>query len=121
VEADYRRAAEALLSHMTSTPADVAVIEAGASPLEPYTGSVAVELLEPHVRLTLLCTADPYAVVGMMQGFGRRPDLVAGVDCNTDAGQALIHRLSGVASLRLPDPASWPALDVLLHERFGTA
>ena len=117
-EADYRQAAGALLSQMAVSVADVAVIEAGASPLEPYNGDVAVELLEPCVRLTVLCTADPYAVVGMMQAFGRRPDLVAGVACNTDAGQALIRKLTGVPSLRLPDPAALPALDGMLRERF---
>lgn len=116
--ADYRRAAGALLSHMATLPADVAVIEAGASPLEPYNGDVAVELLEPYIRLTLLCTADPYAAVGMMQAFGWRPDLVAGVACNTDAGQALIHKLTGLPSLRLPDPTTWPMLEGFLHERF---
>ncbi len=116
--ADYRRAAGALLSHMAAAPADVAVIEAGASPLEPYNGDAAVELLEPQIRLTVLCTADPYAAVGMMQAFGWRPDLVAGVACNTDAGQALIHKLTGLPSLRLPDPAAWPMLDGFLRERF---
>lgn len=116
--ADYCQAARALLSQMTTAPADVAVIEAGASPLEPYNGNVAVELLKPHIRLTVLCTADPYAVVGMMQAFGWSPDLVAGVACNTDAGQALIHRLTGLPSLRLPDPTAWPALEGLLRERF---
>lgn len=119
--ADYRQAIGALLSQMATSDADVAVIEAGASPLEPYNGDVAVELLEPHIRLTLLCTSDPYAVVGMMQAFGRRPDLVAGVACNTDAGQALIHRLTGIPSLRLLDPAVLPELDRMLRERFGTA
>ncbi|MBS1222727.1 MAG: hypothetical protein H6R23_2347, partial [Proteobacteria bacterium] len=119
--AEYRQAASSLLSNMAVGDADVAVIEAGASPLEPYNGDVAVELLEPNIRLTVLCTADPYAVVGMMQAFGRRPDLVAGVACNTDAGQALIHKLTGVPSLRLPDPAALPALDGLLRERFGRA
>jgi hypothetical protein len=104
---------------MATLPADVAVIEAGASPLEPYNGDAAVELLEPHIRLTVLCTADPYAAVGMMQAFGWRPDLVAGVACNTDAGQALIHKLTGLPSLRLPDPATWAALDGLLRERFA--
>ena len=118
---DYRRAIGALLSQMAASPADVAVIEAGASPLEPYNGDVAVELLEPFIRLTVLCTGDPYAVVGMMQAFGRHPDLVAGVACNTDAGQALIDRLTGIPSLRLLDPAVWPTLDGMLRERFGAA
>lgn len=119
--AEYRQAATALLSQMALATADVAVIEAGASPLEPYNGDVAVELLEPYLRLTVLCTADPYAVVGMMQAFGRRPDLVAGIACNTDAGQALIDRLTGLPSLRLLDPATWPWLDDLLRERFARA
>jgi hypothetical protein len=54
----------------------------------------------------------------MMQAFGWRPDLVAGVACNTDAGQALIHKLTGLPSLRLPDPTTWPMLEGFLHERF---
>lgn len=117
-EADYRRAAEALLSQMATATADVAVIEAGASPLEPYNGETAVALLEPHLRMTVLCTSDPYAVVGIMQAFGRTPDWVAGIACNTDAGQALIHKLSGLPSLRLLDPAVLPTLDGMLKERF---
>lgn len=115
----YREAAGALLSHMAAARADVAVIEAGASPLEPYNGDVATELLAPHLRMMLLCSGDPYAVVGMIQAFGRRPDLVAGLACNTDAGRALVEKLTGLPSLRLPDPATWPVLDAMLAERFA--
>ena len=39
----YRQAVRQLLSRMASTDVDVAVIEVGASPLEPYNGDVAVE------------------------------------------------------------------------------
>lgn len=117
-EADYRRAAGTLLSQMATVPVDVAVIEAGASPLEPYNGEMAITLLEPHLRMTVLCTSDPYAAVGMIQAFQRKPDLVAGIACNTDAGQALIHKLTGLPSLRLPDPAALPVLDGMLKERF---
>ncbi len=118
-EADYRRAAGALLSQMATTPVDVAVIEAGASPLEPYNGETAITLLEPHLRMMVLCTSDPYAAAGLIQAFQRKPDLVAGIACNTDAGQALIHKLTGLPSLHLLDPAALPVLDGMLKERFA--
>ena len=88
-----------LLQRMASVPADVAVIEAGASPLEPYNGAVAIELLEPHICYSVLCASDPYAVVGIIDAFGKKPDLVAGVTANTEAGVALVKKLTGIAAL----------------------
>jgi hypothetical protein len=118
-QAEYRAAIGGLLSRMASVAAQVAVIEAGASPLEPYNGDTLIELLAGNIKMLLLCASDPYAVVGIMNAFGKRPDLVAGIACNTDAGITLIKRLAGLPALRLIDRASLPALDAMLQERFG--
>lgn len=114
----YRQATGRLLSRMAEVDADIAVIEAGASPLEPYNGDAVMDLLRAHIRMILLCALDPYAVLGMTEAFGSRPDLVSGVACNTDAGRTLIQRLTGLPALELTDPASLPTLDAMLQERF---
>lgn len=115
----YRAAMAGLLSRMAAADADVAVVEAGASPLEPYNGQAVTELLGPNLRMTLLCASDPYSVVGMMEAFGLEPDLIAGIACNTEAGMALIDKLTGLPALRLIDPATFPRLDRILRERFA--
>ena len=117
-EALFREAAGGLLARIAQVPADIAVIEAGASPLEPYNGEAAMDLLAPHVRMTLLCASDPYSVVGICQAFERKPDLVAGIACNTNAGQALIERLTGLPALRLVRCRETPELDAILRARF---
>ena len=66
--------------------ADIVVAEAGASPLEPYNGEALLERIRPHVRCTVLCASDPYAVLGVTRGFGFDPDMVAGVATSTSAG-----------------------------------
>ena len=104
---------------MDRAQADIAVVEAGASPLEPYNGDTATAMLGDNIRMTLLCASDPYSVVGMMSAFKRTPDLVAGIACNTDAGQQLIHKLAGVKTLRLIDRSSYPALDAILRRQFS--
>lgn len=117
-ETTYRSAMTGLLSRMAAAAADVAVVEAGASPLEPYNGHSATELLGPNLRMTLLCASDPYAVVGMMDAFGLEPDLIAGISCNTEAGIALIDKLTGLPAMRLIDPVTFPRLDHMLGDRF---
>jgi hypothetical protein len=97
--AEYRAAIGGLLGRIGELPADVAVIEAGASPLEPYNGSVAIELLDPLICFMVLCASDPYAVVGIIEAFGRRPDLVCGITANTQAGIELVRRLTGIPAL----------------------
>lgn len=117
----FEAAARNLLSRMAELPADIAVIEAGASPLEPYNGDAATRLLEPNIRMMLLCASDPYSVLGITEAFGRKADLVAGIACNTDAGAVLIHRLTGLNGLRLIDDQAIPRLDLILKERFDIA
>jgi len=108
---------------MTSTdaecPINAAVIEVGASPLEPYNGSAAVERLRDSTCLTVLCASDPYAVVGIMQAFDVRPDFVTGIASNTLAGVELVERLTGVRTLDVCNPATAPELDGLLRSALG--
>ncbi len=108
-----------LLARMAGAAADVAVIEAGASPLEPYNGDVAVDALGESVRLRVLCTSDPYAVVGIVSAFGHPPDFVTGIATNTAAGVALIEKLSGIRAINVLDHVALPALRALLREHLG--
>ncbi|RME35717.1 MAG: DUF1611 domain-containing protein [Gammaproteobacteria bacterium] len=116
----FRSAVGQMLAILAAHPADVAVIEAGASPLEPYNGALAMELLAPWIRVEILCASDPYAVAGVVQAFERRPDLVAGGAANTSAGIGLVQRLTGLEALDLSDPASYEALDRMLRDLLGT-
>ncbi len=116
---DYRRALVPLLSAIAAEQPDVAVVEAGASPLEPYNGDICVETLLPHTRFVILCASDPYAADGVMSAFGVTPDLIAGRATSTQAAVDLVERLTGVPALNLLDPESKPLLWALLAERLG--
>jgi hypothetical protein len=111
----YDRAARALLSRLAAAEPHVAVIEAGASPLEPYRGEAAVAALGDNVRLVILAASDPYAVLGVMKGFGLTPDLVTGIAANTRAGIELVERLTGVPALNVRDPATADAFGRVLR------
>ncbi|MDX1414335.1 MAG: hypothetical protein R3293_09085 [Candidatus Promineifilaceae bacterium] len=111
---EYQKALKQLLTRIAAVDSDVAVIEVGASPLEPYNGDIAVEQISPNVRLTILCASDPYAVVGLMNAYGRTPDLVAGLTTNTEAGIKLVKRLTGINALNLLDRESlWELREIL--------
>lgn len=110
----YRSLLRRLLSRIAAAKAEVLVAEAGASPLEPYNGSVAVEELERWTRCTVLCASDPYAVAGVISAFARKPDIVAGGAANTSAGIALVKKLSGLKALNLQDKKSIPELREIL-------
>lgn len=114
-EEEYREALRVLLSRLGAVEADVAVVEIGASPLEPYNGAVAVEKLQHVARMTVLCASDPYAVVGVMSAFGTEPDLVTGIASNTRAGIELVGELTGLRALNVRDKDSLPELDDLLE------
>lgn len=120
-EKEYREALTILLARMAATAADVAVVEVGASPLEPYNGAAAVEMLENAVKMTVLCASDPYAVVGVTEAFGTQPDLVTGITSNTRAGVDLVEELTGFRCLNVRDKDALPDLDHLLRERLGVA
>lgn len=115
-EASYRKALLHLLSLIARDRPDVLVAEAGASPLEPYNGAIAKEMIRDHVKFKLLCAQDPYAVVGVQQAFQRAPDLVAGGAANTAAAIALVRKLSGLPALNLMDPACHDELANLLRK-----
>ena len=112
--ATYHAALEQLLAQIATSKPDVLVAEAGASPLEPYNGELAMEQIHDHIRCTVLCASDPYAVVGVTQGFGFEPDLVSGVATSTSAGVDVIRRLCGRPALNLLDSDSHAELDQLL-------
>ena len=116
---EYKIALQQLLSRIAQTDADVLVAEAGASPLEPYNGSVAMSVLEENIRMLVLCASDPYAVMGVQHAFGREPDLVCGPAANTDAATALVQKLCGVRSLNLLRREARGELGRLLGERLA--
>ena len=116
---EYRVCLRQLLTRIAVAEPDVVVAEAGASPLEPYNGTVVVEELRPAVRLRVLCASDPYAVVGVMQGFDFTPDLVAGLATSTVAGVELVEKLTGVAALNVLSPDSGPRLRTMLEAALG--
>jgi len=115
----YREALVYLLTKIAQNKPDVLVAEAGASPLEPYNGEIAKEMIRDNVKFKLLCAQDPYAVVGVQQAFLRTPDLVAGGAANTAAAIALVHKLSGLKSLNLMDPANHEILGKMLRDALG--
>lgn len=116
-ETEFRRVIRPLLHHINGLSPDVAVIEAGASPLEPYNGTAAIkEIGEDNIRCKILCASDPYAVVGVEKAFGLRPDLVTGPATSTSAAIDLVRKLTGVAALNVMDPDCLPALRSVLKE-----
>ena len=117
----YKGAARQLLSRMAGVDADIAVIEVGASPLEPYNGEAAIELLRPNIAFKVLCSSDPYAVVGVMSAFNLRPDLVSGVTTSTRAGIELVERLADVPALNLMNKQSHAGLLALLGDKLNLA
>lgn len=114
----YLRALRQLLSMIMRVEADITVVEAGASPLEPYNGTVAVEEVSPHVRFTVLCATDPYAALGLNHAYeALAPDIVAGPTANTQAGINLVQRLVGLKALNLLDRESSQELRRILREK----
>ncbi len=118
-EEKFKKALQYMLSRLAMVDADVAVLEAGASPLEPYNGRLAVELIEEHIRFIVACASDPYAIVGLMSTFGRSPDLVTGAAANTTAAIELVESLSGFKALNLMDREAQWELRSMLRESLG--
>lgn len=118
-ESAYRDRLDHLLNRMGAVAADVAVVEIGASPLEPYNGRAAFEAIREQVCFVLLAATDPYAVMGVESAFMLRPDLVTGIAANTDAGVNLVKRLTGIPAMNLREKESLPALRLKLLEALG--
>ena len=109
-----------LLSKIANDQPDVIVIEAGASPLEPYNGDTLITLLGDRVRFMLLCASDPYAVMGVANAFPRQTDLVAGGAANTSAAIDLVKKLTGLTALNLMERSSYPELQKRLLNAIGS-
>lgn len=116
---EYRAAIGPLLSRIAETGATAAVIEAGASPLEPYNGGVLVGMLGSNIAYTILAASDPYAVVGILDAWERDVDLVTGPASNTLAGVELVHALAGLPALDLLDINTHDSLRQRLGEAIG--
>ncbi|MDX1395740.1 MAG: hypothetical protein R3195_15260 [Gemmatimonadota bacterium] len=102
----FETAAAHLLARIQTSGVDAAVIEAGASPLEPYNGTAAITALKRSIAFTIMAASDPYAVLGVMEAFGATPDLVTGIAANTLAGIELVEHLTGVRAADVRDPVA---------------
>jgi len=105
-EPDFRTAIRPLLNHINDHRPDLLVVEAGASPLEPYNGEALMDELGDNIVCAILCASDPYAVVGVQQAFGLTPDLVTGPATTTSAAVALVKKLTGLRGINIIDPAA---------------
>ena len=110
----FQSSLDYLLSRIESIMPDVAVIEAGASPLEPYNSDLVVEAVKDNVVLMVLSASDPYAVLGVQSAFDIVPDLITGPATNTSAGIELVEKLTGIKALNLLDHTSLPRLREIL-------
>lgn len=115
----YQQKLDHMLSCMAATKAEVAVVEIGASPLEPYNGDLAYKGIKDQVKCCVLSASDPYAVYGLMEAFGIKPDLVTGISTNTLGGQEMVERLCGVPAMNLLDHDSIPRLKSILRQKLG--
>ena len=115
-ENKYRSRVSELLSMMAGEAADVAVVEIGSSPLEPYNGEPAIESVSHVVECMTLAATDPYAVRGVMDALDMKPDFACGPATNTEAGRRLTRELCNVPVLNVVDPANRADLDAILDE-----
>jgi len=110
----YRKKIVHLKNAISQANANVAVIEIGASPLEPYNGDLAIEAIRKNIKFTILCASDPYAVYGLMKAYNLKPDIVTGIATNTLAGCELVENLCNVKALNLIDQRTTKELKRML-------
>ena len=115
--AEFAGRLERLLKMIAAAKPDVVVAEAGASPLEPYNGKTAIDVLGDRVRFNLLCASDPYAVMGVAEAFQIQPDLVAGGAANTSAGIDLVAKLTGLTAMNLLSKSAHAPLAAMLESK----
>jgi hypothetical protein len=118
-EKDFRAAIRPLLNHIDQLAPELLIVEAGASPLEPYNGAALMDELGSNVVCTILCASDPYAVVGVEKAFGLRPDLVTGPATQTSAAVELVRKLTGLLGINVIDPAASASFRRFLIEHLG--
>lgn len=116
-ESEYRAAIRPLLNHINDRKPDLLVVEAGASPLEPYNGEALVDELGDNIVCAILCASDPYSVVGVQEAFGLTPDLVTGPATTTSAAVDLVKKLTGLQGINILDPAAKSAFRQFLFEK----
>lgn len=107
-ESVFRAAIRPLLRHIASLKPDILVAETGASPLEPYNVQAAIHEVGDNIACIILAASDPYAVVGVEQAFGVRPDLVAGPAASTSAAIALVEKLCALPAINVIDRETMP-------------
>ncbi|WP_274473861.1 hypothetical protein [Mangrovimonas aestuarii] len=115
----YKKKLQYMMNCVSNESADIAVIEIGASPLEPYNGDLAYQAIKKHVKCTILSASDPYSVYGLMEAFDLKPDIVTGISTNTLGGRELVEKLCGVTALNLIEAESIPTLKSILRQRLG--
>ncbi|PRX54648.1 hypothetical protein [Flagellimonas meridianipacifica] len=115
----YQQKLEQMLSMISSQNADIAIVEIGASPLEPYNGDSAIDALREHIKCTILSASDPYAVHGLMKAFDIVPDIVTGIATNTLAGVRMVEKLCRVKALNLIDSTTMTGLKRILTATTG--
>lgn len=120
-EDTYRCAIRPVLNHINDRGPDFLVAEAGASPLEPYNGAAAMDELSGNIVCTILCASDPYAVVGVQNAFGIRPNLVAGPAAQTSAAVELVRKLADLPAINVIDPAADAAFREFILQTLGIA
>ena len=113
----YRLKLRQLLSKIQAVEADIAIVEIGASPLEPYNGDIAINALRDHIKCIILSASDPYAVYGLMKAFNIVPDIITGIASNTLAGRRMVERLCKVKALNLISSDNTAELKRILMER----
>lgn len=116
---EYQEKLTQLLSRIELQKADIAIIEIGASPLEPYNGDVAIERLREQIKCIVLSASDPYAVHGLMKAFDIVPNIVTGVASNTLGGKRLVEQLCKVRTLNLIDSTTTKELIQILTSTTG--
>jgi len=118
-ETKFRTAIRPLLCHIGKSHPDFVVVEAGASPLEPYNVAATMDELGDNISCVILAASDPYAVVGVEKAFGVRPDLVTGPATNTSAAVALIQKLSDLPGINVIDRRTMPRFRQFLGEKLA--
>jgi len=108
-----------LLGKIQNQSADVAIIEIGASPLEPYNGDSAINAIRDQIKCSVLAASDPYAAHGLMKAFNLVPDIVTGIASNTLAGIEMVEKLCGVKALNLIDSTTTEELKLILSSKTG--
>ncbi len=115
----FRKKIKQITNRMASEQADIAVVEIGASPLEPYNGDLAIQAIRDQIKCVILSASDPYAVYGLMKAFDIIPDIVTGKSTNTLAGQAMVEKLCGVPAINMIDPERMTDIKKILSKTTG--